>query len=56
MALNAFDRVMVYRWMAGGLLWLLILAVVVVSIRSTNIASRAGRTAAGAVTAEKKQG
>lgn len=56
MALNAFDRAMIYRWLAGGLLWLLIITVVVVSVRSTNIASRAGRAAAGAVTAEQEQG
>jgi hypothetical protein len=55
MALNAFDRAMVYRWLAGGLLWLLIIAVVLVSIRSSNIASRAGRAAVGAVTAEQEQ-
>lgn len=55
MGLYTFDRAMVYRWLAGGLLWLLIIVVVVVSIRSTNIAARAGRTAAGAVTAEQEQ-
>ena len=55
MGYQTFDRVMLYRWLAGGFLWLLIIVVVVVSIRSTNIAARAGRTAAGAMTADQEQ-
>lgn len=55
MGYQTFDRVMLYRWLAGGLLWLLIIAVVVISIRSTNIAARAGRTTARAMTADQEQ-
>jgi len=55
MGYQTFDRVMLYRWLAGGFLWLLIIAVVVVSIRSTNIAAQAGRIAARAVTADQEQ-
>lgn len=55
MGLHTFDRAMIYRWLASGVLWLLILTVVFISIRSTNIISRAGRVAAGAMTASQEE-
>jgi len=55
MGLHTFDRAMLYRWLASGLFWLLVLAVVFISIRSTNIVARVSRAAAGAMTVCQEQ-
>jgi len=48
------DRRIIYRWLAGGLLWLLIIIVVIISIRSVNIVSRTGSVAASAMTSQQE--
>ncbi|MFZ5631742.1 MAG: conjugal transfer protein [Bacillota bacterium] len=53
--MDGFDRTMVYRWLAGGLVWLLLLTAVIASVRSTNIVARASRVAAGAMTVSQEE-
>jgi len=55
MELNNYNRTMVYRWLAGGLIWLLLIVAVITSIRSTNIVARASRVAAGAMTVSQEE-
>lgn len=55
MGLHTFDRAIFYRWLASGVLWLLILSVVFISIRSTNTVARASRAATEAMTASQEQ-
>lgn len=50
----AVDRRILFRWIASSLLWLLIITVVIVSIRSTNIVSRTGQVAKEAMTAKEE--
>ena len=49
------NRRLLYRWLASGVLWLLLLIIIVISIRSINIVNRTGRIAANALTAENEQ-
>lgn len=48
------DRRIMYRWLAGGLLWLLIFIVVVIAIRSANIVNKTGQIAASAMTSAQE--
>ncbi|WP_066638348.1 conjugal transfer protein [Desulfolucanica intricata] len=49
------DRRLLYRWLASGVLWLLLIVIVVISIRSINIVNRTGHIAANALTIENEQ-
>ncbi|SFR07083.1 conjugal transfer protein [Desulfoscipio geothermicus] len=48
------DRRIIYRWLAGGLLWLLIFIVVAIAIRSVNIVNKTGHIAARAMTSAQE--
>lgn len=50
-----FDRKMFYRGLAGGLIWILLLAAVFASVRSTRIVRRASLVAANAMTSAQER-
>lgn len=52
---DTISRKLIYRWLAAGLIWILLIVVVIVSIRSTNIVNRDSLVAARAMTAEQEQ-
>ncbi|MCS5697262.1 conjugal transfer protein [Desulfofundulus thermocisternus] len=49
------NRKLFYRWVAAGLLWFLIFAVVVISIRNLNVVTRVSRIAADAMTVTQQK-
>jgi len=53
--ISDFDRKMLYRGFAAGLIWLLLVAAVFISIRSAKIVTKAGKVAASAMTSAQER-